>query len=150
MYINNLQRSIILIGLTSALPLGILTTPVFAQTSDGQTQQVVTPTAVTVYNFPKQGITYSTDGSFDYKGQHFQGNQITVVDSAIGKQVSVVLDFGVDTNTTFTLLLPNGLIQNNGNIKAVGITTHNVDAGIIRTNSYTILNGTVGTASNGN
>ena len=150
MYINNLQRSMILIGLTFALPLGILTYPALAQTSDGAQNTVVTPVGVTVYNFPKQEITYSTDGSFDYKGQHFQGDQITVVDSAIGKQVSVVLDFGIDTNTTFTLLLPHNLIQNNGNIKAVGITTHNVDAGIIRTNSYTILNGTVGTALNGN
>ena len=149
MYINNFRHSLILIGLTFALPLGILTYPALAQTSDLQ-NTVVTPVGVTVYNFPKQEITYSTDGSFDYKGQHFQGDQITVVDSAIGKQVSVVLDFGVDTSTTFTLLLPNGLIQNDGKIKAVGITTHNVDAGIIRTNSYTILNGTVGTASNGN
>ncbi len=146
MYINNLHRSIILIGLIFALPLGILTDPVFAQTGDGSQNAVVTPVGVTVYNFPDQGITYSTDGSFDYKGQHFQGDEISIVDSAIGKQVTVTIARGVDTLTTFTLLLPNNSIQNDAKITAVGITNFRVFPRL-GTTSYTLLRGTVSNKS---
>lgn len=146
MYINNLRRTIVLIGLTFTLPLGILTAPVFAQTEDMQTPGVVTPTAVTVYNFPEEEITYSTDGSFDYKGQHFQGDEISVVDSTIGKQVTVTISRGVDTLTTFTLLLPNEQINNDAKVTAVGITVNRVFPRL-GTTSYTLLHGTVSSAS---
>ncbi len=62
-----------------------------------------------VYKFPSS--TYSTAGDFDYEDLHFQGNEIRVVDSSIGKQVTIPLEHGIDTSTTFTLLLPPQLVH---------------------------------------
>ncbi|GEM_PF-7088825 len=101
-----------------------------------------TSTGVTTYSFPAENITYSTDGVFNHKGRIFQGNEITIVDSAIGKQVSVILSHGIDTFTRFTLLLPNGLFQNGDKITAIGITDNAV-VPRINNDSYTLLKGTV-------
>ncbi|MEJ6486106.1 hypothetical protein N0Y54_33425 [Nostoc punctiforme UO1] len=139
---NNFRRFIVLKGLTFSLLVGAFTTPVFAQPQPEQPQgtSTVAPAPVVVYKFPQ--ITYSTAGTFDYKGKHFQGDEIKVLDSDIGKQVTITTARGVDTFTTFTLLLPNNPIQNNAKITAVGITTSRV---VPRpgTTSYTLLHGTV-------
>ncbi|MEH2064609.1 MAG: hypothetical protein V7K50_20510 [Nostoc sp.] len=141
MYINNLYRSMILMGLIFPIPLGILTPPVFAKT-DNLAQTAVTPTGATIfYSFPNEQITYTTNGTFNYKDRVFQPNEINIVTSAIGKQVSVTIANGVDTLTTFTLLLPNNPIQNNPQITAVGII-NNFVAPQTNNNSYTLLNGT--------
>jgi len=101
-----------------------------------------TTTQVITYSFPKENITYSTDGFLNYKGRIFQGNEISIVDSAIGKQVTVTLANGIDTLTRFTLLLPNNLVQNGAQITAVGITD-NFLAPNKNNDSYALLNGTV-------
>ncbi len=69
-------------------------------------------------------------------------DEISIVDSAIGKQVTVTIARGVDTLTTFTLLLPNNSIQNDAKITAVGITNFRVFPRL-GTTSYTLLRGTV-------
>ncbi|MEH2055451.1 MAG: hypothetical protein V7K97_04605 [Nostoc sp.] len=142
MYINNFYRFMILMGLTFPIPLGILTPPVFAETGN-LAQTTVTPTGATIsYSFPNEGITYTTNGAFTYKGLIFQPKDINIVTSAIGKQITVTIANGVDTLTTFTLLLPNNPIQNsNTQITAVGII-NNFVAPKTNNNSYTLLNGT--------
>ena len=99
---------------------------------------------VIIYSFPAEDITYSTNGTFNYKGRIFKGKDITIVDSSIGQQVSVKLSNGVDTITTFTLLLPNNPIQNGAKITAVGITD-NFIAPRTNNDSYILLHGTVET-----
>jgi hypothetical protein len=139
-----------LVGLTLLTVVSI--SPVWAKQlviSQGAKRVLVaqTSTQVTTYSFPTQDITYSTDGYLNYKGRIFQGNDITTIDSSIGKQVTVTLSHGVDTVQTFTLLLPNGFLQNNEKIKAVGITNNFIAPG--RNNdSYIFLRGTVEISNN--
>ena len=88
-------------------------------------------------------ITYSAGGSLDYKdgkkSLHFDGNQVKVLDSDIGQQVSVVIDHATDTSNLFALLLPNGP-SDSPDITAVGIKT-SVILGSSRVISYTLLTG---------
>lgn len=143
MYTNKFPRFIFILGLTLPLIAGTSAITTFAQPAPAQ-EQIPTIKPVVgaiIYKFP--GITYSTAGYLDYNGKHFTGNQISVTDSAIGKQVTVTLSHGVDTFTTFTLLLPNDPIRNyNAQITAVGITIHRVIPAFGNT-SYTLLKGTV-------
>ena len=132
-------------GLSLPIPLGILTPPVFAQTDNLAPSTIATTVGVNIfYSFPKEGITYLINGSFNYKGRIFPPNEINIVISAIGKQVTVKLANGIDTLTTFTLLLPNNLIQNDAKITAVGITDNFV-APSRNNDSYILLNGTAST-----
>ncbi|MEH2059210.1 MAG: hypothetical protein V7K97_24265 [Nostoc sp.] len=136
MNINNLFRDLIRMGLTLALPLGVLTPRVFAQ--------VVTPAPSSVvisYQFPKEGITYITNGSLTYKGVTYPPNKITIVNSGIGKQLTVTTANGVDTLVNLTLILPNNLIQNSAKITAVGIID-NFLAPNKNNDFYGLLNGT--------
>ncbi len=145
MYINNLYRSLILMGLTLPIPLGIFPPPVFAQTGNQAPSTVATSVGVNIfYSFPKEGITYLMNGSFNYKGRIFPPNKINIVTSAIGKQITVKIANGIDTLTTFTLLLPNNPIQNSAKITAVGIT-NNFVAPSRNNDSYILLNGTAST-----
>ncbi|MEH1771167.1 MAG: hypothetical protein V7L27_03775 [Nostoc sp.] len=142
---NHLYRSLILIGLTLPIPLGILAPPVFAQTGNRVQSPVATSIGVHIfYNFPKEGITYLTNGPLNYKGRNFPPNEINIVTSAIGKEVTVKLANGIDTLTTFTLLLPNSPIPIDAKITAVGITD-NFLAPSTNNDSYILLNGTAST-----
>jgi hypothetical protein len=136
MNINNLSRDLIRIGLTLALPLGVLTPRVLAQTVAPAPSSVVIS-----YQFPKEGITYITNGSLTYNGVTYPPNKISIVNSGIGKQLTVTTANGVDTLTNFTLILPNNLIQNSAKITAVGIID-NFLAPNKNNDFYTLLNGT--------
>ncbi|MBR8840702.1 MAG: hypothetical protein DSM106950_43705 [Stigonema ocellatum SAG 48.90 = DSM 106950] len=153
---NNFRRFIVLVGLTFTLMLGMFTAPVFAQSVSQQTPSGVSGgpgpvVTVFVYNFPNEDITYTESqvsaipSSFDYQGQHFEGNQIRVVKTEFGKAASVSLNSldKIDVVTKFTLLLPNDAVKNGDNIKAVGITVNRVIPRPTGTTSYEILNGTV-------
>lgn len=150
---HNFRRFIIFIGLTFTLMLGIFTTPAFAQEGAQQNNSPIQtgPGPVVtafVYNFPSEDITYTeskvglTPSSFDYKGQHFEGDQIRVVNAEFGKAVSVS-PRGIDVITNFTLLLSKDSVKNGDKIKAVGITVTRVLPRTITTTSYEILDGTV-------
>jgi len=95
-------------------------------------------------------IEYSTGGFFCYEGQTFTGNQISIVNSSIGKQVTVTIGNGIDTLTNFTLLLPNDNPPIlNGPITTVGITINNTFVGVppLSTTTYVLLIGTATTGS---
>lgn len=148
----------ILMGFTLALPVSIVTSPVLAQTSNPC--PVVTPAeGVTTYCFPAtttSGLpsiayvinnTSSGNGTFYYGNQTFTGNKISIVNSSIGKQVTVTIANGIDTLSTFTLVLPNDKPSIlNGSITAVGVTIDNVVPFSSKT-TYFLLQGTVTTGS---
>ncbi|MCW5318060.1 hypothetical protein GTQ43_31145 [Nostoc sp. KVJ3] len=136
MKINNFCCFMIRIGLTLAVPVGILTPPVIAQTVSPSPSSVVIS-----YQFPKEGITYITNGSLTYNGVVYPPNKISIVNSGIGIQLTVTTANGVDTLTKFTLILPNNLIQNSAKITAVGIID-NFLAPNKNNDFYSLLNGT--------
>jgi hypothetical protein len=133
--------------------LGILRAPVFAQVGSQSNLSAVNQghgpvVTAFVYNFPNEDITYTdskvglTPSSFDYKGQHFDFDQIRVWNAEFGKAASVSLK-GIDVVANFSLLLPNDSVKNGDNIKAVGITTNRVIPSSITKTSYEVLDGTV-------
>ena len=148
MYINSFYRSMLLMGLTFSLPLGIFTAPVFAQTADLQQNIIVSPVGAGIYNFPAENITYnSKEGTLIYKGVTYTGSEVHVVNSDIGKQVTVLVRSPLlISSTKFTLLLPNDTSLSTSNkITAVGITVVTVVATIPQriNTTYDLLQGTV-------
>jgi len=162
MFKNSLSRFMILTGLTLTLPLGMNTSPVLAQTSNNFPCPVVTPvTGVTTYCFPATGTlpniayvtsnTSTSNGIFYYGNQVFTGNQISIVNSPIGEQVTVDITGAFLLGTIkFTLLLPNDKPPIlNGSITAVGITVENLIEVVPprETTTYQLLQGIVKTGS---
>ena len=131
MYMNNFRRFIILIGLTLTLLVGNFTSPVFAQPAPAQQEAPIGVTVsespgiiVAIYNFPAEDITYdSKEGTLSYNGRTYTGSAVQIVNSEIGKQISVnVPTPNLLESKKFTLLLPNNTFNNGEKITAVGIT----------------------------